>query len=405
VALLASMTLAALVVPAPIVVASVTFLLAAIATDAWLVRRPVSVSVELPPILSRGVPAPISVAADGPRVRIYQPGTADLLLERQEDARHLQTAMRAVRRGEHRLPAAATRTTGALGLGSWHHRAGTSHTVVVYPDMPAARQLAMQVRLGHFREEGRRTRGPLGLGTDLESIREYQPDDDIRQVNWSATARMGTPMSNTFRVEQDREVMCILDCGRLMAAPIAGRTRLDAAVDAVAAMAAVADTIGDRIGVVAFAERVIRRLTPRRDGGEAVVKAIFDLEPRTVDSDYELAFRVAAASKRAFILILTDLLEETAAIPLVEGMGVLARHHFVTVASVIDDEIAAMISEPASSTAEALRTAAAVEVMEARGRVGAALRSRGATIIEAAVGSLSSRCVGAYLRAKATARF
>jgi uncharacterized protein (DUF58 family) len=399
--------MAALVVPAPIVVAAVLFLLAVIATDAWLVRQPIPIRVDLAPILSRGVSTPISVVADANanQVRVYQPGTPDLLMDRQEADQSLETAIRAVRRGAHRLPAAATRTTGPLGLGAWHHRAGTTHAVVVYPDMPAARQLAMRVRLGHFREEGRRTRGPLGLGTDLESIREYQPDDDIRQVNWRATARMGTPMSNMFRVEQDREVMCILDCGRLMAAPVAGRTRLDAAVDAVAAMAAVTDTIGDRIGVVAFAEGVIRRLAPRRDGGEAVVRAIFDLEPRNVDSDYELAFRVAAASKRAFVLILTDLLEESAAIPLVEGMTVLARHHSVTVASVIDDDIAAMISNPASSTAEALRTAVAVEVMEARARVVAELARRGATVIEAGVSSLSARCVGTYLRAKATARF
>src|SRR5207253_8103026 len=48
-------------------------------------------------------------------------------------------------------------------------------------------------------------RGPLGLGTEFELIREYEPDDDIRQVNWRATARLGRPMSNQYRLEQDRE--------------------------------------------------------------------------------------------------------------------------------------------------------------------------------------------------------
>ena len=74
-------------------------------------------------------------------------------------------------------------------------------------------------------------------------MRDYQPDDDVRQINWQATARVGRPMSNQYRIEQDRDVVCLLDAGRLMAAPLAVApvagggavqqiTRLDAAVDA-----------------------------------------------------------------------------------------------------------------------------------------------------------------------------
>ena len=102
-------------------------------------------------------------------------------------------------------------------------RAGEAHELLVYPDLPAARRLALAVRPGRFRESGERSRGPLGLGTEFESIRDYLPDDDIRQVNWPATVRMGRPMSNQYRVEQDRDVICVLDCGRLMAAPLERR--------------------------------------------------------------------------------------------------------------------------------------------------------------------------------------
>ena len=122
------------------------------------------------------------------------------------------------------------------------------------------------LRRGRFREPGQRTRGPLGLGTEFESVREYLPDDDVRQINWLATSRMGRPMSNQYRVEQDRDIVCVLDVGRLMAAPIGKLTRLDAAVDAVTAVAFVADDVGDRIGLVAFDREIRRRLTTRRRG-------------------------------------------------------------------------------------------------------------------------------------------
>src|SRR5581483_5504240 len=166
-----------------------------------------------------------------------------------------------------------------------------------------------QVRRGRFREQGRLVRGPLGIGTDFESIRDYLPDDDIRQVNWRATGRLGRPMSNIYRVEQDRDVICVIDCGRLMSAPVDERTRLDVAVDTAAAISMTCDVSGDRCGVLAFDDEVKRELSPRRAGSDAVVRALFDLEPTSVDSDYELAFHRIGGWKRSLVFVFTDLLE------------------------------------------------------------------------------------------------
>ena len=91
----------------------------------------------------------------------------------------------------------------------------------------------------------------------------------------------------------------MVDTGRLMAAPLTDRTRLDAPSMRWSRVALVADEVGDRSGVVAFDDQVRRRLRPRRAGGDAVVRALFDLEPRPVDADYERAFQtVRAASAR-----------------------------------------------------------------------------------------------------------
>jgi uncharacterized protein (DUF58 family) len=293
---------------------------------------------------------------------------------------------------------------GPLGLAAWYRRGGKPDEVLVYPDLPAAWRLVLAVRQGRFRDPGRLTRGPLGLGTDFESIRDYLPDDDIRQVNWRATARMGRPMSNQYRVEQDRDVVCMLDVGRLMAAPLGDRTRLDATVDAATAVALVADEVGDRAGVIAFDDRVRRRLPPARGGGDAVVRAIFDVEPTMVDSDYELAFRAVGSGKRAFVLVLTDLLEEAAAQPLLDAMPVLARRHAVVVAGVTDPDLEQMVHTPPRAPADVYAAAVALDVLDARARVAAQLRRAGADVVEARPDLLPSACVGAYLRAKARAR-
>jgi uncharacterized protein (DUF58 family) len=211
-------------------------------------------------------------------------------------------------------------------------------------------------------------------------------------------------MSNQYRVEQDRDVVCMLDAGRLMAAPLGDRTRLDATIDAATAVALVADEVGDRAGVIAFDDRVRRRLPPARGGGDAVVRAVFDVEPTMVDSDYELAFRAVGSGKRAFVLVLTDLLEEAAAQPLLDAMPVLARRHAVVVAGVTDPDLEQMVHALPRSPADVYTAAVALDVLDARARVAAQLRRAGADVVEARPDLLPNACVGAYLRAKARAR-
>jgi uncharacterized protein (DUF58 family) len=404
--LLGAAALLALAAPTLALFAAVA-VVTATAVDAFLARTPPRVERHASTHLARGVPTALTIDSTGGAgsLRLRQPLVPDIEVSPVEADRELDAVVRARRRGRHVLPAVATRVTGPLGLAAWYRQAGEAADVLVYPDLPAARRLALAVRQGRFRDPGRLTRGPLGLGTDFESIREYLPDDDVRQVNWRATARLGRPMSNQYRVEQDRDVVCVLDTGRLMAAPVGNLTRLDATVDAAAAVAMVADEVGDRCGVVAFDGEVRRHLPPRRSGGDAVVRAVFDVEPRSVESDYELAFRTVGRGKRAFVLVLTDLLEEAAAEPLAEAMPVLARRHAVVVASVADPDLEHAVRTPPVHTADVYTAAVALDVLAARARVAAQLRRSGAQdVIEAPPDRLAGACVGAYLRAKARAR-
>ncbi len=229
------------------------------------------------------------------------------------------------------MPAATDRS----GSGRCTFTGEGEAPLLVYPDVVAAHRIVVAIRRGQFRDPGLRARGPLGLGTDFESVRDYLPDDDVRQINWTASERTGRPMSNVYRIEQDRDVVCLLDAGRLMTAPLDARTtRLDAAVDAVTMVALVADELGDRCGVTVFDGALRAQLRPRRSGGRAVVRAILDAEPTSVDSDYDLAFRTVSGGKRALILVFTDLVDTAAARALIESVPVLTRRHAVIVASV-----------------------------------------------------------------------
>jgi uncharacterized protein (DUF58 family) len=172
---------------------------------------------------------------------------------------------------------------------------------------------------------------------------------------------------------------------------------LDVVLDVAAAVALVADALGDRCGAVAFDREIRVALPPRRAGGSAVVRALFDLEPRSVDSDYELAFRRAGGSKRSLVVVLCDLIEEAAARPLADAVPVLARRHAVIVAAPTDPALEQL------AQGDDERATIARDVLQARAKAVARVRAAGARVLEAPPDKLAAACVAAYLRAKATA--
>ncbi len=356
--------------------------------------------------LSRGLPEPLRVEVDAPpatTVTIRQAVPPDLAVDPPVAEERLDAEVTAKRRGRHTLPGAATRAQGPLGLAARYRTSPDEAELDVFPDMPAARRLAMSVRQGGLRDPGLRPRGPLGLGTEFESVRDYLPDDDIRQVNWAATQRMGKPMSNQYRLERDRDLMLMVDMGRLMAAEVEGRTRLDASMDVVAAVCLVAEELGDRCGAIAFDDGIRTVVKPSRRGSRHVINQLYDVEPSGSDSDYERAFSRVERGRRAFVLVLTDIVDEAAARPLMAAMPMVARHHAVAVASVVDPALDRATRDP-EVPLDAYRMAVAYDVLAARSLVGARIRALGAQMVEAPAGSLAAACVRAYVTAKMRAR-
>jgi uncharacterized protein (DUF58 family) len=405
-AILAGLGLLVLVVPPVVGILAAAALLAAIAADARSMRRAPAIDRDVPRVIARGTPVALRLtpaAGDGRRVRVRQPAPADVRIEPESATGELRATLTGDRRGRHELPGVASVSLGPLGLARRHHPAGPPRELLVYPDLPSARRLALLVRRGAL-TGGHANRGPLGLGTEFESVRDYLPDDDVRQLNWRATARLGRPMSNQYRVEQDREVICLVDAGRLMGTPLGDRTRLDAALDAVTAVALVADELGDRCGAIAFDTDVRVELRPGRRGGRSVVRALFDLEPTSRDTDFELACARVGASRRALVLVFTDLVDLAAARSLLAAAPLLTRRHAVVIVSAEDPDLRRAAVRAPRDAAEAYETVAAVDMLEARLAVTAQLTRRGAQVIEAPAELMGRRCVEAYLGAKARAR-
>jgi uncharacterized protein (DUF58 family) len=293
------------------------------------------------------------------------------------------------------------RSVGPLGLAARQWRIDLAREVRVYPDLRALAALPGATRAdpgavrarGHF--EGR----------EFASLRGYVAGDDVRAIDWKATARRGAPVVRDWQPERNQTLWILLDCGRHLSARLAdGRTKLDHAVDAALALARAAAARGDRAAAVLFGAEV-RRVVPPRGGRAALgplADALHDAEPRIEESDYGAAFDVldARQRRRALVVVFTDLADPDTSALLLARAAQLRRRHLVLVAAVADSEIADAAAARPRDAEEAFARAAAEDILDEREQATRRLQAAGVRVESVPARALVAAVVGRYAEAK-----
>jgi len=333
-----------------------------------------------------------------------RPARHDVVVPRDE-RRVLVTALRPTRRGERRATFVIVRSFGPLGLLARQRRLPAPGSVRVLPAFTSRRYLPE--KLSRLRQlDGVVLVRQRGQGTEFDSLRTYVLGDDVRSIDWRATARSRELVVRTWRPERDRRVVLALDTGRSAATRIGDEPRLDAALDAALLVAAVAARAGDRIGLVAADVAVRARLGAT--SGDRVLPSLVDaltpLEPNLVETDPQLlAGEVLRQGGPRALVILFGSLDTGADTGLVPAARSLAARHEVVVASVADPALGRMRGAVAS-TSEVYRAAAAELAIASRDRVADQLRRLGVHVVDAPADRFASRVADVYLDLKAAGR-
>ncbi len=115
-----------------------------------------------------------------------------------------------------------------------------------------------------------------GVGIAFEEVREYQPGDDVRAIDWNVTARVGTPFIKRFVEERELTVMLAVDMGPSMAFGSGDRTKRQIAAETAALVALAALHNNDRVGLLLFGGGV-QKLVPPRKGARHALRLLRDL--------------------------------------------------------------------------------------------------------------------------------
>ncbi|SFQ17127.1 Uncharacterized conserved protein, DUF58 family, contains vWF domain [Amycolatopsis arida] len=322
------------------------------------------------------------------------------------EARTVVTALRPTRRGDRRAHLVTVRAVGPLGLAARQGSHSAPWTVRALPPFTSRRHLPG--RLARLRElDGRRAALVRGQGTEFDSLREYVIGDDVRSIDWRATARARDVMVRTWRPERDRHVVVVLDTGRTAAGRVGDGTRLDAAMDTALLLAALASRAGDRVDLLAYDRRV--RASVQGIGAAellpALVNAMAPVEPELVESDARgmVAEVLRRTRRRSLVVLLTGLDPAPVEQGLLPVLPALTARHRLLVAAVADPRVASLAH--ARGDAEAVYSAAAAErTLAERRHVTALLTRHGAEVVDAVPDALPPALADRYLDLKAAGR-
>jgi uncharacterized protein (DUF58 family) len=327
----------------------------------------------------------------------------------------VDTCLRPVRRGDQRSAAVTARSIGPLGLAGRQKARPVPGQVRVLPPFLSRKHLPS--RLARLREiDGLLPTLTRGQGTEFDSLREYVDGDDVRSIDWRATARRADVVVRTWRPERDRRVVIVLDTGRTAAGRVgvdptasdpAGWPRLDWSMDAALLLAALASRAGDHVDFLAH-DRTTRAGVfgaSRTELLARLVDAMASLKPALIESDSTAMVSAIArrTRRRALVVLMTDLNSSALDEGLLPVLPQLSAKHLVIIAAVADPRVD-LLAAGRGDAAAVYDAAAAERSRNDRGALASRLRHSGVEVIDAPPSELAPALADRYLAMKATGR-
>ncbi len=331
------------------------------------------------------------------------------------ERQQVNTALQPVRRGDQHCAAVTARSIGPLGLAGRQRSQVVPGQVRVLPPFLSRKHLPS--RLAKLREiDGLLPTLIRGQGTEFDSLREYVVGDDVRSIDWRASARRADVMVRTWRPERDRRVVLVLDTGRMAAGRVgvdptdadpARWPRLDWSMDAALLLAALASRAGDHVDFLAH-DRVSRAAVfgaSRTELLAQLVDAMAPLQPALVESDWRSMVATIArrTRRRSLVVLLTDLNATALDEGLLPVLPQLSAKHQVVVAAVADPRVD-QLAIGRSDAAAVYDAAAAERARNDRGTIAARLRRSGVEVVDAPPTEIAPALTDRYLAMKATGR-
>jgi uncharacterized protein (DUF58 family) len=347
----------------------------------------------------------------------------------------LRYTVRPRERGDVQASALYLRYRSTIGLVDRWAIAPLQQSIRIYPELRTAEDQQLFLARSRRIEQQLRQMRQRGLGREFESLREYRPGDDLRDLCWTASARRGELVTRQFQAERSQSVWIVLDTGRLMRARVrdaagqsgsaaetgdsrarpgeayarAGQapnryTKLDYACSTAVALAQLALYSGDRVGLLGYGRRIHQQLLPNRGAVHMrqFLESLAQLSSEPSEADHLRATAILGRlqPRRALILWITDLAESSMRPEVIDGAAQLLHRHVVLFVAMAQPEVAAIARAIPANIEEMFRSAAAQEMASRRDLLLARLRDQGAITLDTLPSQMTASVLNHYLSIK-----
>jgi uncharacterized protein (DUF58 family) len=305
-------------------------------------------------------------------------------------------------RGRYSWGSIHLRYRSLLGLWERGKTESAPGVIRVYPNLTLLERYQLLARSNRLAAMGIRRVRLRGVSSEFESLREYATGDDVRQMDWKATARRARLIVRNREAERNQTVLLLVDSGRLMNATEGEFAKLDHAVNAAMLLAHVALSRGDRVGLCTFSGKVHAWLTPRGNMAQnrLIGEALYDLRGDYTESDHARCLKFVASRypKRSLLVVLTDFVDGTTAAEMVAHLQLAARRHVVLLAAMKDAFLKRASRVNAMTERQGFRKAVALDLLRERREVLEKIRHAGGHVVDTEPGDVAPAVINNYLK-------
>jgi len=263
----------------------------------------------------------------------------------------LSEAFRPVKRGEYNFGDIHLFVNSPIGMFSRRFTDESEMNIACYPSFTHLSQYSLNSDSTMKNEQGSKRMRKIGQSLEFEQIKEYVSGDDIRRLNWKATARRGNLMINKYSEERAQQVYLIIDKGRLMKMPFDNMTLLDYAINSALILSSICIRKKDKTGLITFSDKIDavlpadNRISQLKD----IMEALYKQETDFVESDFEKLYStVRGKIKNRSLLILFTNFESISGLQRQIGyFRSLSKYYLLTVVFFENSELKSLIKLPA----------------------------------------------------------
>lgn len=321
------------------------------------------------------------------------------------DYKKISYTLRPLQRGEYHFGNLNIYTTSPLGFVARRFQFGNEAMVPNYPSFLQLKKYMLIAFSNKIFEFGLKKIRRIGHTMEFEQIKDYVSGDDIRNINWKATAKRNQLMVNQFQDERSQPIYSVIDMGRAMKMPFNGLSLLDYAINATLVISNVALKKQDKAGMFSFSRKVTDKVVAERRPSQMnlIMETLYNLNTDFSESDFSRLYIDIKRNlnQRSLLLLYTNFETLDALHRQLPYLQAIAKNHVLVVIFFENTELSEFIKQPASRTNEIFEKTIAEKFVFEKKLIVAELQKHGIQSILTAPEDLTINTINKYLEIKA----